>query len=170
MQYKDARIKLMNEILNGIKVLKLYAWENSFKEKVLTIRQKELNVLRKTAYLGALSTMAWTSAPFLVGSVLMSEYRPPLKYPCYVKFIDNLFQTIPHRLPECLQKCLHICYFLKMTACSSTLVFVIKNLSEELLLTLTAYKCSDSLVGCPELQRRFCRIYFKNLVIKKLIC
>ncbi|KAM6898542.1 ATP-binding cassette sub-family C member 3 [Lycodopsis pacificus] len=66
MQHKDSRIKLMNEILNGIKVLKLYAWENSFKEKVLAIRQKELNVLRKTAYLGALSTMAWTSAPFLV--------------------------------------------------------------------------------------------------------
>ncbi|XP_007561242.1 canalicular multispecific organic anion transporter 2 [Poecilia formosa] len=66
MQHKDARIKLMNEILNGIKVLKLYAWENSFKEKVLAIRQKELIVLRKTAYLGALSTMAWTSAPFLV--------------------------------------------------------------------------------------------------------
>lgn len=66
MQYKDQRIKLMNEILNGIKVLKLYAWENSFKEKVLAIRQNELNVLRKTAYLGALSTMAWTSAPFLV--------------------------------------------------------------------------------------------------------
>ncbi|MEQ2184112.1 hypothetical protein GOODEAATRI_004572 [Goodea atripinnis] len=65
MQHKDARIKLMNEILNGIKVLKLYAWENSFKDKVLAIRQKELNVLRKTAYLGALSTMAWTSAPFL---------------------------------------------------------------------------------------------------------
>lgn len=66
MQHKDSRIKLMNEILNGIKVLKLYAWENSFKEKVLAIRQKELNVLKKAAYLGALSTMAWTSAPFLV--------------------------------------------------------------------------------------------------------
>lgn len=74
MQHKDSRIKLMNEILNGIKVLKLYAWENSFKEKILAIRQKELNVLRKMAYLGALSTMAWTSAPFLVG-VQMSERR-----------------------------------------------------------------------------------------------
>lgn len=70
MQYKDERIKLMNEILNGIKVLKLYAWETSFRDKVLAIRQKELNVLRKTAYLGALSTMAWTSAPFLVGCVI----------------------------------------------------------------------------------------------------
>jgi len=31
MKYKDERIKLMNEILNGIKVLKMYAWEMSFK-------------------------------------------------------------------------------------------------------------------------------------------
>ena len=31
MKLKDERIKLMNEILNGIKVLKMYAWEMSFK-------------------------------------------------------------------------------------------------------------------------------------------
>ncbi|XP_038591350.1 canalicular multispecific organic anion transporter 2 isoform X1 [Micropterus salmoides] len=74
MRYKDSRIKLMSEILNGIKVLKLYAWENSFKDKVLAIRQKELNVLRKTAYLGALSTMAWTSAPFLVALTTFAVY------------------------------------------------------------------------------------------------
>uniref|UniRef100_A0A7N8YLG0 ATP-binding cassette, sub-family C (CFTR/MRP), member 3 n=1 Tax=Mastacembelus armatus TaxID=205130 RepID=A0A7N8YLG0_9TELE len=74
MQYKDTRIKLMNEILNGIKVLKLYAWENSFKDKVLAIRQKELDVLRKSAYLGALSTMAWTSAPFLVALTTFAVY------------------------------------------------------------------------------------------------
>ncbi|XP_061089116.1 ATP-binding cassette sub-family C member 3 isoform X3 [Conger conger] len=74
MQYKDARIKLMNEILNGIKVLKLYAWENSFKDKVLQIRQNELNVLRKMAYLGALSTMAWTSAPFIVALTTFAVY------------------------------------------------------------------------------------------------
>uniref|UniRef100_A0A8C9TAC0 ATP-binding cassette, sub-family C (CFTR/MRP), member 3 n=1 Tax=Scleropages formosus TaxID=113540 RepID=A0A8C9TAC0_SCLFO len=74
MQYKDSRIKLMNEILNGIKVLKLYAWENSFKDKVLEIRQKELNVLRKMAYLGALSTVAWTSAPFLVALTSFAVY------------------------------------------------------------------------------------------------
>ncbi|XP_033840127.1 ATP-binding cassette sub-family C member 3 isoform X3 [Periophthalmus magnuspinnatus] len=74
MRYKDERIKLMNEILNGIKVLKLYAWEKSFIEKILAIRQKELNVLRRTAYLGALSTMAWTSAPFLVALTTFAVY------------------------------------------------------------------------------------------------
>lgn len=101
MQYKDSRIKLMNEILNGIKVLKLYAWENSFKEKVLAIRQKELNVLRKTAYLGALSTMAWTSAPFLVRSVQMSGSWFSLKTRCEtdwsgIKHLVNLMISCGH--------------------------------------------------------------------------
>lgn len=74
MQYKDSRIKLMNEILNGIKVLKLYAWEPSFSQKVLEIRSKELNVLRKSAYLHAVSTFAWTSAPFLVALTTFAVY------------------------------------------------------------------------------------------------
>ncbi|XP_015735814.1 canalicular multispecific organic anion transporter 2 isoform X5 [Coturnix japonica] len=65
MQYKDSRIKLMNEILGGIKVLKLYAWEPSFSEKVLEIRKNELRVLKKSAYLNSLSNFAWTSSPFL---------------------------------------------------------------------------------------------------------
>lgn len=75
MQYKDSRIKLMNEILNGIKVLKLYAWEPSFAQKVLEIRSKELNVLKKSAYLNALSTFAWTSAPFLVRRILSTIHN-----------------------------------------------------------------------------------------------
>ena len=35
---KDRRCKMMDEILNGIKVLKLYAWERSFEAKVSGIR------------------------------------------------------------------------------------------------------------------------------------
>uniref|UniRef100_A0A803T6X8 Multidrug resistance-associated protein 1 n=1 Tax=Anolis carolinensis TaxID=28377 RepID=A0A803T6X8_ANOCA len=66
MKSKDNRIKLMNEILNGIKVLKLYAWELAFKEKVLGIRKEELRVLKKSAYLAAIGTFTWVCAPFLV--------------------------------------------------------------------------------------------------------
>ncbi|XP_030818044.1 canalicular multispecific organic anion transporter 2 [Camarhynchus parvulus] len=74
MRYKDSRIKLMNEILGGIKVLKLYAWEPSFSEKVLEIRKNELKVLKKSAYLNSLSTFAWISAPFLVALTTFAVY------------------------------------------------------------------------------------------------
>ncbi|NXD67183.1 MRP3 protein, partial [Eolophus roseicapillus] len=74
MRYKDSRIKLMNEILGGMKVLKLYAWEPSFSEKVLEIRKNELRVLKKSAYLNSLSTFAWVSAPFLVALTTFAVY------------------------------------------------------------------------------------------------
>ncbi|NXW59282.1 MRP3 protein, partial [Eurystomus gularis] len=74
MQYKDSRIKLMNEILGGIKVLKLYAWEPSFSEKVLEIRKNELRVLKKSAYLNSVSAFAWISAPFLVALTTFAVY------------------------------------------------------------------------------------------------
>ncbi|XP_042311067.1 ATP-binding cassette sub-family C member 3 isoform X5 [Sceloporus undulatus] len=74
MRYKDSRIKLMNEILSGIKVLKLYAWEPSFADKVLEIRKNELRVLKKSAYLNSLSTFAWVSAPFLVALTTFAVY------------------------------------------------------------------------------------------------
>lgn len=66
MKSKDNRIKLMNEILNGIKVLKLYAWELAFKDKVLAIRQEGLKVLKKSAYLAAVGTFTWVCTLFLV--------------------------------------------------------------------------------------------------------
>lgn len=74
MKYKDSRIKMMNEILNGIKVLKLYAWEESFAQKVLAIRSKELNILKKAACLNALSTFTWTTAPFIVAMTTFAVY------------------------------------------------------------------------------------------------
>ncbi|NP_063915.2 multidrug resistance-associated protein 1 isoform 2 [Homo sapiens] len=74
MKSKDNRIKLMNEILNGIKVLKLYAWELAFKDKVLAIRQEELKVLKKSAYLSAVGTFTWVCTPFLVALCTFAVY------------------------------------------------------------------------------------------------
>jgi ATP-binding cassette subfamily C (CFTR/MRP) protein 1 len=66
MKLKDERVKLTNEILNGIKVLKLYAWEPSFEEQIAAIRSKEIKMLRKAAMLNAFTEFLWGMAPFLV--------------------------------------------------------------------------------------------------------
>lgn len=45
----DERIKTVNEILNGMRVIKYMAWEHSFKDRVDNTRGKELMWLRKQA-------------------------------------------------------------------------------------------------------------------------
>ncbi|XP_069884465.1 ATP-binding cassette sub-family C member 3 [Dipodomys merriami] len=74
MKLKDSRIKVMSEILGGIKVLKLYAWEPSFLELVEGIRQSELQVLGKTAYLQAINTFIFVCTPFLVTLITLGMY------------------------------------------------------------------------------------------------
>ncbi|XP_039283752.1 multidrug resistance-associated protein 1 isoform X2 [Nilaparvata lugens] len=74
MKYKDERVKLMNEVLSGIKVLKLYAWEPSFEQQILRIRNKEVQVLKEAAYLNASTSFIWACAPFLVSLVTFAVY------------------------------------------------------------------------------------------------
>jgi ABC-type bacteriocin/lantibiotic exporter with double-glycine peptidase domain len=71
MKLKDHRIKMMSEILNGIKVLKLYAWEQAFIRRINDIRDKELKCLRQKAIMSAISSATWTFAPILVRIVLI---------------------------------------------------------------------------------------------------
>ncbi|XP_023573947.1 canalicular multispecific organic anion transporter 2 isoform X1 [Octodon degus] len=74
MKLKDSRIKLMAEILGGIKVLKLYAWEPSFLEQVEGIRKDELRLLHKGTYLHAISTFIWVCTPFLVSLITLGVF------------------------------------------------------------------------------------------------
>eukprot|EP00094_Tigriopus_californicus_P002270 TCALIF_02191-PA protein Name:"Similar to ABCC1 Multidrug resistance-associated protein 1 (Gallus gallus)" AED:0.28 eAED:0.28 QI:0/0.14/0/0.75/0.28/0.25/8/0/1220 len=74
MKNKDDRVKLMNEILGGVKVLKLYGWEQSFMGQILDIRDREIVVLKKSAWLGAMINFVWISVPFLVALASFATY------------------------------------------------------------------------------------------------
>ncbi|CAH1793470.1 unnamed protein product [Owenia fusiformis] len=74
MKLKDGRIKLMNEVLSGMKVLKLYAWEGAFQEKILEIRNQEIAVLRASQLFQAVSSLSWFCAPFLVALASFATY------------------------------------------------------------------------------------------------
>jgi len=49
-----------------LQVLKLYAWEISFQDKVNAVRLKELDTIKRLAYLQSANTFFWTTAPVLV--------------------------------------------------------------------------------------------------------
>ncbi|CDW52941.1 multidrug resistanceprotein k; multidrug resistan ceprotein j; multidrug resistanceprotein b [Trichuris trichiura] len=87
MALKDKRLKMMNEILNGIKqqikpsrrhdltvALKLHAWEPAFEKKLTHIRKQELHMLRKAAIYGSAVTFTWTVAPPLIAVVSFATF------------------------------------------------------------------------------------------------
>ncbi|KAM6265832.1 ATP-binding cassette sub-family C member 2 [Porphyrio hochstetteri] len=74
MKNKDERMKMMSEILNGIKILKLFAWESSFEKRVNDIRAHELKDLVNFSYLQSISIFVFTCAPFLVSLASFAVY------------------------------------------------------------------------------------------------
>ncbi|KAG8435477.1 hypothetical protein GDO86_013419 [Hymenochirus boettgeri] len=74
MKNKDKRMKIMNEILSGIKILKFFAWETSFENQVQNIREKELKDMLHFTYLHSVSLFAFTCAPFLVSVATFAVY------------------------------------------------------------------------------------------------
>ncbi|XP_039402379.1 canalicular multispecific organic anion transporter 1 isoform X3 [Mauremys reevesii] len=74
MKNKDQRMKIMNEILSGIKILKLFAWEPSFERQVGEIRVRELKGLLHFTNLQAFSIFIFSCAPFLVSVASFAVY------------------------------------------------------------------------------------------------
>ncbi|XP_062608623.1 multidrug resistance-associated protein 1-like [Saccostrea cucullata] len=63
---KSSRIKLLNEVLSGIKVLKMYTWEPPFTKKLLNIRLREMFFLKKVCVVTAFSTLFSVHSPFMM--------------------------------------------------------------------------------------------------------
>ena len=64
----------MSEVLSGIRVLKLHAWETHFTERISTIRDKELSCLRGRKYLDALCVYFWATTPVLISILTFGTY------------------------------------------------------------------------------------------------
>ena len=72
--YLDKRIKLINEIIQGIRIIKFFTWEDSYSKRVNEVRKTELVTLKSVAYIQAFSNFAWTSIPLLVSLVTFVVY------------------------------------------------------------------------------------------------
>ncbi|XP_024411181.2 ATP-binding cassette sub-family C member 2 [Desmodus rotundus] len=74
MKRKDQRLKIMNEILNGIKILKYFAWEPSFRNQVYDIRKKELKNLLHFGQMQTMMMFILYLIPVLVSVITFSVY------------------------------------------------------------------------------------------------
>ncbi len=74
LKSQDLRLKILNEILSGIKVIKFYGWEYPFQNMVNKIREDEMKYYSRNAYIGIVSSFTWSSAPFLVAAVSFATF------------------------------------------------------------------------------------------------
>lgn len=58
----------------GIKAIKLYAWEQSFKERILSLRHLELTQIRHVAYLEVIQSLVFGSTPILIALSAFAVY------------------------------------------------------------------------------------------------
>ncbi|KAI1359531.1 metal resistance protein YCF1 [Xylaria arbuscula] len=67
MKNKDSRSRLIAEIINNMKSIKLYAWSTAFMNKLNFVRNDlELKNLRKIGAGQAFANFTWSTTPFLV--------------------------------------------------------------------------------------------------------
>jgi len=74
MKHKDERTKMTGEVLNGVKVIKLYGWEPPMIEAIERIRRSELRCLFKAGLVKAIIDAVNFSSPFLVAVSAFSAY------------------------------------------------------------------------------------------------
>lgn len=102
----DRRVRMMNEIIAGIQVIKMYAWEQPFEKLVASTRASEMSVIRKVNYirgvllsfeitLGRIAIFASLLAFVLSGGQLTAE-----RAFCVTAFYNILRRTVSKFFPS----------------------------------------------------------------------
>lgn len=74
VQLTDKRINIMSEILNSIKLIKMYAWEDSFADNVKDVREHERVQLQRAAFLQSFSSTISPSITILAAICTFIAY------------------------------------------------------------------------------------------------
>lgn len=102
----DERVGLMNQIVNGIKVIKMYTWEKAFAKLVETTRKLEMKEIRGASQLRGLIIaflhFGTRLAIFTSVLTLVLLGKPPSAYYVFIvsSFFNSLRVIITAHLPE----------------------------------------------------------------------
>ncbi|KAI8084874.1 P-loop containing nucleoside triphosphate hydrolase protein [Halteromyces radiatus] len=118
MEARDKRVNLMNEVLQGIRQIKFFAWEANWEKRVMDARKIELKHLR-TGYLAELGfNFLWQGSPILVTIVSFysftklegKELTAPIAFTAITVFNELRFalNVLPEVFIEWLQALISI--------------------------------------------------------------
>ncbi|KAK8803750.1 hypothetical protein WA158_001444 [Blastocystis sp. Blastoise] len=109
MKCTDERVKLLNEVLMGIRVIKYYCWERPFLGKVSEVREKELKQVANMSWLMTLGfDVVLQIVPYLIPFIIFALYPSAMNQPLTPSVVFtslNLFEIIRvpfMMLPMCL--------------------------------------------------------------------
>ncbi|CAO3570405.1 unnamed protein product [Mortierella alpina] len=66
LKVMDSRLRIMTEILSNIKTVKLYAWEDAFRDRINSLRENELAAQKTLCTIRSLLTMVFSSVNLLI--------------------------------------------------------------------------------------------------------
>ncbi|KAK9448070.1 P-loop containing nucleoside triphosphate hydrolase protein [Limtongia smithiae] len=102
----DRRIQKTNEILQSIKIIKFFAWEERFSEQLQEVRNEELAKLRQRFFILAFAAMVWFGFPTVITFItfgfytliMKQELTPSVAFSALSLF--NIMRTPMDRLAE----------------------------------------------------------------------
>ena len=50
----DRRVAKMSELINSIRLIKMFAWEKPFLERILSLKEEEMKEMRKSGLLSSI--------------------------------------------------------------------------------------------------------------------
>ncbi|XP_023565420.1 multidrug resistance-associated protein 4 isoform X2 [Octodon degus] len=72
--FTDARIRTMNEVITGIRIIKMYAWEKSFADLITSLRRKEISKVLRSSYLRGMNLASFFVANKIILFVTFTSY------------------------------------------------------------------------------------------------
>lgn len=70
----DSRIRIMNEVVSGIRIIKMYAWEKPFAALVSDVRRKEISKVMNSSYLRGLNMSSFYCASKIIVFITFAIY------------------------------------------------------------------------------------------------
>ncbi|XP_061163776.1 ATP-binding cassette sub-family C member 5-like [Saccostrea echinata] len=75
LKFTDKRVRKMTELINSMKLIKMYAWEKPFKAAIQEIRKREKKYLFLSSILNSISTAVIPVTPTLASVATIASYR-----------------------------------------------------------------------------------------------